>query len=92
MLEEEKNPVLTQVVERENELKDFVVQYVGEELKPENGEITVEMIIEVFAKDFPEFLMPIAEENFIRGYQQAFLDIEAAEAQLENEESQKDDE
>ena len=28
------------------------------------------------ATEFPEFLLPLAEENFIRGYQQAMLDIE----------------
>ena len=27
------------------------------------------------AEEFPEFLMPIAEENFIRGYQQAMIDV-----------------
>ena len=33
------------------------------------------MIIEVMAKEFPEFLLPIAEENFIRGYRQAMTDV-----------------
>ena len=32
------------------------------------------MIIQVIAEEFPEFLLPVAEENFIRGYQQAIND------------------
>ena len=51
------------------------MDYVGNLIKPENDEVTVEMIIEVMANEFPEFLLPIAEENFIRGYKQAFVDI-----------------
>jgi hypothetical protein len=34
------------------------------------------MIIQVMAEEFPEFLMPLAEENFIRGYRQAIIDVE----------------
>ena len=33
------------------------------------------MIIKVMAEEFPEFLMPLAEENFIRGYRQAVHDM-----------------
>lgn len=81
-----ENPDLTARVESTNELKEFVVQYVGKRLMPENGEITVEMIVEVFADDFPEFLMAIAEENWIRGYHQALVDVEDGEKALrENE-------
>ena len=46
----------------------------------ENNEVTLEMVIEVMAKEFPEFLLSIAEENFIRGYQQGLADMEAANA------------
>jgi len=55
------------------------VDYVGEQLDPENDEVNVEMIIEVVAREFPEFLLPIAEENFIRGYRQAMMDVKSAE-------------
>jgi hypothetical protein len=34
------------------------------------------MAVEVFAAEFPEFLMAVAEENFLRGYEQALTDIE----------------
>jgi hypothetical protein len=37
------------------------------------------MAVEVFAAEFPEFLMAVAEENFLRGYEQALNDIEQME-------------
>ena len=36
---------------------------------PENEQVTVNMIAEVLATDFPEFTFAFAEENFLRGYQ-----------------------
>ena len=38
----------------------------------------MEMAVQVFAAEFPEFLLAIAEENFIRGYQQALDDFESS--------------
>ena len=73
------NPELTEVVQVDNALKDFIVEYTGEELNPENGEVTVEMVIEVLASHFPEVVFALAEENFIRGYQQAMTDLEIQE-------------
>jgi hypothetical protein len=74
--EADKNTTLEQVVEPENDLKNWLVEYVGEKLNPENNEVTVEMIVEVLAEEFPEFLMVVAEENWIRGYHQALTDVE----------------
>ena len=71
-----ENPDLLKPVIAENEFKKWLVNYVGEKLKPENDEVNVEMIIQVISEEFPEFLLPIAEENFIRGYQQAISDVE----------------
>ena len=48
----------------------------GKKKKPENDEVTLEMVLEVMAEDFPDFVMPIAEENWIRGYQQALSDVD----------------
>ena len=90
MNKEEENPMLTEPVEPETELKRIVVNYVGEKINPENDGVTVEMIVEVFAEEFPEFLMVVAEENFIRGYQQAFADIEAHEKMLKDEPEKSD--
>jgi len=79
------NHDLKEKVSIDNELKTFVVNYVGEKLGPENDDITVEMIVEVFAADFPEFLLVVAEENWVRGYKQAFLDMEAHDKQIAEE-------
>jgi|TARA_R110000824_G_scaffold5670_2_gene26031 hypothetical protein len=74
-----KNPILDALVEPETHLKNMLIEYVGETLDPEDGNVTVEMISEVVAKEFPEFLLAIAEENWIRGYQQALQDAEEGE-------------
>ncbi len=76
---EDENPDLLKPVEPENEMKSWLVNYVGDKLQPENDQVNVEMIIQVMAQEFPEFLMPLAEENFIRGYRQALADVDRAE-------------
>ena len=68
-----------QVIPTESELKEIIVNYVGNNLNPEDDEITVEQIVEVFSSEFPEFLLAVAEENFIRGYHQALTDVEEGE-------------
>ncbi len=77
--------VSNQAVEKENELKTFLVEYVGERERPENDEVTVEMIVNTLAKEFPEFVLTVAEENWIRGYQQAMVDVEVGERLVEQE-------
>ena len=70
-----KNPnLLKEVIPNESELKDIIVNYVGRTLDPEEDEITVGQVIEVFAEQFPEFLLALAEENWINGYTQALAD------------------
>ncbi len=76
---ESENPDLLKPVQPENEMKSWLVNYVGDKLQPENDQVNVEMIIQVMAQEFPEFLMPLAEENFIRGYRQALADVDRAE-------------
>ena len=77
---EDKNPLLESIVEKsESDLKLWLVNYVGEKESPENGDVTVENIVNVMAEEFPEFLMAIAEENWVRGYEQALNDIEMGE-------------
>jgi len=87
--EVEKNPALKEKVEKDTELKDMIVSYVGGKKKPENDEVTLEMVLEVMAEDFPDFLMPIAEENWIRGYQQALADVDEGQ-RLAHEETEKE--
>lgn len=91
-------------VEPNNQVKEWLVNYTGRRYKTEinkinieenkniewDGDVTVEMIVGVLAEEFPEFVMALAEENFIRGYRQAFTDMEAgyelANAQAQNNE------
>ena len=70
------NPELREVVTEENELKTWLIEYVGNKHNPEDGNVTVEMIIDTLAEDFPEFTLTVASENFLRGYHQALCDIE----------------
>ena len=73
----ERSPELDKVVEAEDsDLKEIFVQYIGNKLQPETDEVTVEMAVQVLADEFPEFLLAIAEENFLRGYQQAVTDMD----------------
>ena len=78
--EAEKNPTLKEVVEPANDLKNMLVEYVGEKLSPDTGEVTVAMIVDVLADEFPEFVLVLAEENWIRGYHQALEDVETGRA------------
>ena len=71
-----ENPELLKAVEHVDEMKKWLVNYVGDKLSPENDEVNVEMIIQVMAEEFPEFLMVMAEENWVRGYQQGLDDAE----------------
>ena len=71
-----ENPLLKEAVMQETEMKTWLVEYVGEKSSPENNNVTVEMIVEQMAKEFPEFLMAVAEDNFMRVYEQALTDIQ----------------
>lgn len=62
-----QNPVLAMPVEKDSELKEYLVQYVGTKFDKE--EVTVNMIAEIMATEFPEFVYAMAEENFLRGYE-----------------------
>jgi hypothetical protein len=73
-----ENENLNETVSPGTGLKELVVNYIGERLAgPE--EVTVDMAVEVFAAEFPEFLLAVAEENFLRGYEQALVDVAAVE-------------
>ena len=63
----------------EGPLKGMLVDYVGKVLQPESGQVTVEMIVHTLASEFPEFLFVVAKENWLRGYEQALVDIENVE-------------
>mgnify|MGYP003647442108 FL=1 len=83
-----ENPDLLKALEPDSEMKEWLINYVGEKEQPDNGEVNVEMILKTMAEEFPEFLLPLAEENFIRGYQQAMVDIEEGRKAWEDNLSQ----
>jgi|14_taG_2_1085336.scaffolds.fasta_scaffold63034_2 hypothetical protein len=60
-------------------LKDYIVDYVGGKLKPQHGDVTVSMVINVLADEFPELALSLAEENWIRGYEQGLEDLKVFE-------------
>tara|TARA_R110000824_G_scaffold182058_2_gene362930 strand:- start:162 stop:521 length:360 start_codon:yes stop_codon:yes gene_type:complete len=78
-----KNTTLDEVVQKDSELKAWLVDYVGinSEESVHDDKVTVQMIVDTMAKEFPEFLMAVAEENWIRGYHQALYDVESHHAQ-----------
>ena len=77
---ENDNPLLNSIVDKtESDLKLWLVNYVGEKENPETGDVTVDNIVNVMANEFPEFLMAVAEENWVRGYEQALNDVEMGE-------------
>tara|TARA_R100001510_G_C7472490_1_gene88141 strand:+ start:251 stop:520 length:270 start_codon:yes stop_codon:yes gene_type:complete len=78
-----------EVVPTETELKEIIVNYVGKVLNPEAEEITVEQVVEVFASEFPEFLLVVAEENWINGYTQALKDTESVSNEVNEIHSRK---
>ncbi len=61
-------------VTEDSALKTYIINRVGEKLKPEGGLINVEMVISVLAEEFPDIVLALAEENFIRGYTQGIAD------------------
>jgi hypothetical protein len=67
-----KNPMLGVVVQPDSDLKNMLVEYVGTKFDKED--VTVHMIAEAIASEFPEFAWSYAEENYLRGYQQGLDD------------------
>ena len=82
--QDSSNPTLKQKVTEDSELKSFLVTYVGNKKQPTGDAVTVEMVVDVLTEEFPELVLSLAEENWIRGYHQAFHDIEAT-AQVTSE-------
>ena len=74
-----ENP-LEQTVLPEGPLKHLLIDYVGNKLQPVGDQVTLEMLLTVIAEEFPEVLLVVAEENFIRGYKQAMQDVESMSA------------
>ncbi len=69
----------------DSELKQTIVNYVGNIFNPEDGNVTIEMVIDVLAEQFPDLLLCISEENWMRGYHQALSDVDEGEKILNEE-------
>ena len=93
MTVETTNPDLVNPVTPDSPLKQMIVNYVGDAKNLDEGDnVNVAMIVEQMAKDFPEFLLAVAEENWIRGYHQALTDVSEGEKVMrEMEEEEKED-
>jgi len=65
---------LKKIIVTDGELKELLINYVGEKLQPENQEVTMEMVIDVLVSEFPELFITVAEENYIRGYESGLND------------------
>jgi len=72
----ENEDLKNEVVKNESELKNLIVNFVGEKINPVTDHVTVENIVEIFAVEFPEFLLAVAEENWVNGYTQALNDVD----------------
>jgi|TARA_R110002074_G_scaffold83910_1_gene186530 hypothetical protein len=84
-----ENPVLKAPVDTNTDLKELLVNYVGEKHNPEDERVTVEMIVDTMAREFPEFVLALAEENFVRGYHQALVDVDTGRELLEQHQNQE---
>jgi len=76
---------LDESVAAEGELREWLVDYVGSKHEPADGQVTVDMVVQTLGEEFPEFLIAVAEENWIRGYQQAINDVEVGEKLINDE-------
>ena len=55
-------------------LKEIILEYVGNHYDLEDDAVTVEMVAEILANEFPEFIGLLAQENYINGYRKALED------------------
>lgn len=59
---------------QESPIKEWLIGYVGNKKNPESKVVTTELIVEVMSEEFPEFVDYMAEQFFIKGYEQALDD------------------
>ena len=71
----EQDNVKVLLTEDEAPLKELIINYVGTKNDPSGSTVTVEMIINSLADEIPEVVYALAEENFVRGYEQGLQDM-----------------
>tara|TARA_R100001015_G_C4633810_1_gene199273 strand:+ start:3361 stop:3618 length:258 start_codon:yes stop_codon:yes gene_type:complete len=72
-------------INKDSELKEIIVNYVGNKTNPKDDEVTLEHIAEIFSEEFPEFLLTLAEENWINGYTQALNDVDFVKNEMKKQ-------
>jgi len=73
------NGILDKVIEVRNELQEDLVRHAGSRINQQEDQVTIGQVIGVLASEFPELVITIAEENWIRGYKQGLEDAQIAE-------------
>jgi hypothetical protein len=58
----------------ESPLKEIILEYVGGKFRPDDEGVTYEMVINCLAEEFPEMMLYLAEENYVRGWQAGYGD------------------
>ncbi len=76
-----RNKDLLKDIDQSSPIRKLIVEYVG--TKNNSTEVSLEMIIQVLLNEFPELPITIAEDGFIRGYQQGLSDIEQFDKEFE---------
>lgn len=91
-MKEQDLSTLNNEVKKDNDLKEYIVNYVGKREEPDDDKVTVSMVVNALVEDFPELVLCISEENWVRGYQQALTDVDEGEKYLRetNEELHKE--
>lgn len=84
-----KEDIRQREVKPDNDLREMFVSYVGEKKQPEDGKVTVDMVVSVLSDEFPEFVLAMAEQNFLQGYKQAFKDMEKWNKKVSKQERDK---
>lgn len=67
--------LLNEEVSSETSFKKLLVDHV-KTIQKEPKNVTFQQIIEAFSDEFPEFILAMAEENWVNGYTQALKDVE----------------
>jgi hypothetical protein len=71
--------ILDKTVEARNELQEDLVRHVGNRIDVHKDQVTIGQVIGILASEFPELVITIAEENWIRGYKQGLDDAQIAD-------------
>ena len=69
--------ILDKTVEVRNELQEDLVRHVRNKINED--QVTLGQVIGILASEFPELVITIAEENWVRGYKQGLDDAEIAD-------------